>query len=225
MRLATAPMRPLSSPVANMPTTAADVASVIREHLGDRAEQRKQAVDLALEAAADRAKMQSLLQPPASDSSSGVKPAFVPRPIASTPELEPASNATLDSALVTPAGAGDDGRRKRMMIIVAAAAAAASLFVGIIVIVALTRGGSEVKATGTASATAAPITPVTAASTAPRVETTATTTAAPPATSTAITPAATTTTTAVRPSAMTTKAGGAKPPPSASTKKTIDDGF
>ena len=54
-------------------TTSADVAAFVGEHLADRAENRRKAVDLALKAAAERTKMLQLLQAPSPDSMSGVQ--------------------------------------------------------------------------------------------------------------------------------------------------------
>jgi serine/threonine protein kinase len=57
---------------AGIVVTTADVAACVAEHMGERAEARKQSIDLALKAAAERVRMQTLLQPPSSDSASGV---------------------------------------------------------------------------------------------------------------------------------------------------------
>jgi serine/threonine-protein kinase len=53
-------------------TTTADVAAYVAEHMGDRADARRQSIDLALKAATERVRMQALLQPPSSESASGV---------------------------------------------------------------------------------------------------------------------------------------------------------
>ena len=58
--------------LANCRATTHDVASFLTLNVGDRQEQRKQAIELALKAAADRKRMQSLLKPPSADSSSGL---------------------------------------------------------------------------------------------------------------------------------------------------------
>ena len=230
---------------AKLATTGSDVAALVREHLGDRAEQRRQAVDLALEAAADRARMQNMLQPAASDSSSGVKhvpppmPASVPSLDASSPgaltgatDLEPRSGATLDSAsLVTPQGLSTgDGKRKRTMIVVGAAVAL-SVVMGVVIIAAVLRGGDKTAAGPTASETtgraAVPTevrtvdAPPTATATAPATTTAtaATATAATATTTTTATVAATTKPLVIAPKPT------AKPSAAASTKKTIDDGF
>lgn len=57
---------------AGLRATHADVATFLREHLADRAENRKRAVELALKAAADRARVALVLTMPASDSASGI---------------------------------------------------------------------------------------------------------------------------------------------------------
>ena len=53
-------------------TTVADVAAFAAKQLAGRTEKRKQAIELALRAAADRLRMQALLQAPSNDSSTGV---------------------------------------------------------------------------------------------------------------------------------------------------------
>ncbi len=57
---------------AGCPTSASDVADYVSRLSADRAEARKKAIDLALEASAERARMERLLVPPGSDSSSGI---------------------------------------------------------------------------------------------------------------------------------------------------------
>lgn len=166
--------------------STADVAAFVRARLGDRAEQRHQAVDLALEAAADRARVEATMQPAASDSSSGVKPAFVaPQPQPSGPHLpaslsspepfESASGATPSAAsLVAPATLSDDAQRRRMMLLVASTAAAASLLLGVLVLVAISaHGANPAKPAATAaSAIQAPAPPAAAETRAAREPTT-----------------------------------------------------
>ena len=57
---------------AKIQTSTSDVAAFVAEHLTDRAQARKKAVALALDAATERGRMQKLLAPASSDSSSGV---------------------------------------------------------------------------------------------------------------------------------------------------------
>jgi serine/threonine-protein kinase len=57
---------------AGVSTTTSDVAAFTVQHLTDRAEARKKAIDLAFEAAAERHRMQKLLVPPSPESSPGV---------------------------------------------------------------------------------------------------------------------------------------------------------
>jgi serine/threonine-protein kinase len=56
----------------NVSTTATDVATYVGDQLRERSEARRKAVDLALEAAAERVRMQKLLAPASNDSNSGV---------------------------------------------------------------------------------------------------------------------------------------------------------
>lgn len=57
---------------ANLQTSTADVAAFVALHLTDRAEARRKAVTLALEAAGERGRMHKLLTPAPSDSASGI---------------------------------------------------------------------------------------------------------------------------------------------------------
>ena len=49
---------------AMVPTTASDVAAFAAEHLGERTEKRRQSIELALAAAAERRRVEELLRPP-----------------------------------------------------------------------------------------------------------------------------------------------------------------
>lgn len=130
-------------------TTTQDVVAYVKKHLGDRAEARKQAVELALEAAADRARLATMLQPVTPDSSSGVKPQPQPRmtPLASTQSdrmhPEPISTATLGSAaVVTPAQPiGVGGPRKMRTVLVGAAIGVCSALLGVALVLAFNRPG------------------------------------------------------------------------------------
>jgi serine/threonine protein kinase len=53
-------------------TSTGEVAAYVAEHLAERADNRRKAVELALKAAAEREKMIELLKPPSVESSSGV---------------------------------------------------------------------------------------------------------------------------------------------------------
>ncbi|HEY3817065.1 MAG TPA: serine/threonine-protein kinase [Polyangiaceae bacterium] len=67
---------------AMVPTNVADVAAFSSEHLADRAERRKQAVDIALAAAAERRRVEDLLRPTSERTSvTGQTPHSAPRPI------------------------------------------------------------------------------------------------------------------------------------------------
>jgi len=54
---------------AQIATTTADVAAFVEKHIADRAVNRRDAIDMALAAAEERARMQELLKPPNPDSS------------------------------------------------------------------------------------------------------------------------------------------------------------
>jgi serine/threonine-protein kinase len=54
---------------AHLATTTGEVAAFIEKHLAGRAAKRREAIDLSLAAAAERARMQDLLKPPNPDSS------------------------------------------------------------------------------------------------------------------------------------------------------------
>ncbi len=56
---------------ANLVTTTANVAAFVQEHMADRARRRKEGMDLALSAAAQREKVASMLEKAGHDSSSG----------------------------------------------------------------------------------------------------------------------------------------------------------
>jgi serine/threonine protein kinase len=62
---------------AKMQTTTADVAAFAAQHLTERAEKRRRAIDVALEAAAERRRVQELLKP-TSDRTSASMPAVGP---------------------------------------------------------------------------------------------------------------------------------------------------
>ncbi len=67
---------------AMVPTNVADVAAFSAEHLADRAERRKQAVEIALAAAAERKRVEDLLRPTSERTSiTGQTPHSAPRPI------------------------------------------------------------------------------------------------------------------------------------------------
>jgi serine/threonine-protein kinase len=56
---------------AGLVTTTGQVAAFVQEHMGDRAKKRKEKLDLALSAAAQRAKIAKVLQSPGADTPSG----------------------------------------------------------------------------------------------------------------------------------------------------------
>jgi len=56
---------------ANLITTTSDVAAFVQEHMAERAQKRKEGMDLALSAAAQRAKIAGMLERAGADSSTG----------------------------------------------------------------------------------------------------------------------------------------------------------
>jgi serine/threonine-protein kinase len=67
---------------AMVPTTPGDVAAFASAHMSDRAERRKQAIDIALAAAAERRRVEDLLRPTSDRSSiTGQTPHSAPRPV------------------------------------------------------------------------------------------------------------------------------------------------
>ncbi|MGO9709839.1 MAG: serine/threonine-protein kinase [Polyangiaceae bacterium] len=86
---------------AHIATTQADVAAFTGKHLADRAEKRKQAIDLALAAAAERRRVAELLKPAGETSSSGLTPPPSEGGIRVAPP--PSSNANLSPQEATRA--------------------------------------------------------------------------------------------------------------------------
>jgi serine/threonine-protein kinase len=67
---------------AMVPATVGDVAAFAAEHMADRAERRRQAIEIALAAAAERRRVEELLKPTSDRSSiTGQTPASVQRPV------------------------------------------------------------------------------------------------------------------------------------------------
>ena len=208
-------------------TTTQDVAAFVRAYLGDRAEARRQAVELALEAASDRARLASMLQPAASDSASGVKPH--PRPLSGSafPPMqhtqrmqapEPISTATLGSAaLVTPAEPIEIvSARRRRVAIVGAAIALSSAILGVALVVAFTRGGAK-RATPTHVEAQPPPQPQTTVAQLPSAERAAPIPPPPPEVSATL-PKASTTPADTKPATSQTTA---KPKPTATATTTV----
>jgi serine/threonine protein kinase len=88
---------------AKVPTSQADVAAFAVKHLAERAERRRQAIELALAAAAERRRVEDLLKPPSEQSASGVTPAATPE---GSPAAAPSSHAIMSAQEATrPEGA------------------------------------------------------------------------------------------------------------------------
>ena len=228
----------------------ADVSAFVNKQLVDRVEARRKAMDLALEAAKQRAKLQQMLKPSEPDSASGMGQPFRTRS-AQTPSdariaafsspdaSDPTSSATLGSAAVLSARPSlVPGKR---IAIVGGVLGACALVAAMALGVAIARAGHH---DGTATTVATPPPPpaqqtaptptVTALRTdipkPPVLTVTATVTAeAPPAT---VQPAATQTAKTVSQTSTTaTSVVRPKPVPSATSSKTtnstktVDDGF
>ena len=72
---------------AGVPTTSADVAAFVSEHLADRTAKRRQVIDIALAAAAERERVEDLLRPSIERTGSGVTSApGSARTLAAAPE-------------------------------------------------------------------------------------------------------------------------------------------
>ncbi len=128
-------------------TRSSDVATFVNKQLAERVESRRKAVDLALEAAKQRAQLKQMLKPANPDSSSGIGEAFRTRSsqtpsdaIASLSSSELVSDvpssATLGSAAVVSARPSVSPRGKKVAIVgvvtgVCALVAAMAVGVGI----------------------------------------------------------------------------------------------
>jgi serine/threonine-protein kinase len=169
---------------AHLSTTAADVAAYFEKHLGDRAQRRRDAIDLALAAAAERARVQELLRPADPDNSSsasGVSPARAAQIVDANASSEPPAptvggippmpagvslrlppppsvptSATLEKAAVeTPVV---PGMRSRAVPIAAAAIGVAGVLLGVTLTLVFRGGGggSPAAAAGPAAAQISP---------------------------------------------------------------------
>jgi len=227
----------------------ADVASFVNKQLVDRVEARRKAMDLALEAAKQRQKLQQMLKPADPDSASGMGHAFKTRTaqtpsdariaaISSPDAMDPTSSATLGSAAVV-APRPSIAPSKRLAVVagvLGACALVAAMAAGVAMARAKNHDGAataptQPTATQTTQATQVAPPPVRTDIPKPPPVVTATTIAEPPATTTAtVTATATAQATATATTARATGAHTPKPPGSGSTKttnstKTVDDGF
>ena len=97
---------------AMVPTTTGDVAAFAIEHVAERAEKRRQSIELALAAAAERQRIEELLRPPSDRSSTGFMTAT---PVSgSQPQMMPApstgslpADRTMPEAPTAKANPGD----------------------------------------------------------------------------------------------------------------------
>jgi len=224
---------------ANLQTTTADVAQFVNEHMADRALARKEAIDIAVHAAQERARVEELLRP-ARDSVSPIAPSRAshnaltapavplaalggPPPSSSGIHAEPhfggirsdPPEATLGSAALE---APTVPRRGSMAALVAALVVALVCAIGLIAFLA----------------TRAPSAPSTAARPAPSASATASAATTAAANATAPAPSTSSISADALPSATAAKPllpyvprpfPSAQPPPPTTPKKSIDDGF
>jgi len=219
--------------------SASDVASFVATHLADRADQRKKTVELALEAAAQRQRLNAMMQPANPDSASGAGGVLGTRaslrestpggqpPLGSGPRLpespdsvpslvEVPSSATIASAAVVGPASPIPNRRVAVVggVLVAA---------GLLSAMALGIGVSRASSSGSAHVlTRLPATAL-ANALAPKPSATTSTAATP-----SITPQASASASTKLPAAfLTTKptATGKATAAPTGTKKVIDDGF
>ncbi|MBI2394444.1 MAG: serine/threonine protein kinase [Deltaproteobacteria bacterium] len=222
--------------------THTEVAAFLREHLADRAAARKQAIDLALAAAAERARVAQVLAMPASDSASGVShPAVTStQDIPSlhdfiAPQSEPpTAHGGTDAEKPIPIEVVEPATSPRPRWPIVAGAAAALVIAG--VVAGAVRGRAS-PPTPSAPERATPSSPepmntaatpasavvevVTAAASATAPATAAPTPDPAPAPATSVTSASTTSGSAAKPKASAATTAAPKP----STWKKIDDGF
>jgi serine/threonine-protein kinase len=224
-------------------TLQGDVASFVNKALVDRVEARRKAMDLALEAAKHRQKLQQMLKPSDPDSSSGMgQPLRTRATVPSTTPTDPLSlsapdalaempsAATLGSAAVVAPRTSMYAARPKQLAIVGAV-------LGVCALVAAMAIGAALAHTrdGRAAAAAAPVEPPpaetrTVAAIPPPPPPSPTTTAAPPPTSRETAEASATAEPHVAPVETTEHVHTARPhatarPVPTHTSKPIDDGF
>jgi serine/threonine-protein kinase len=228
---------------ARLVATAADVAAFVNEHMADRALARKEAIDIAVNAAQERARVEALLQP-ARDSISPMS-ARAPAAAPTRPELPPSpfsaptatfgaastsslsgiplsamnaeSEATLGSAaLVAPLRP----RRGSMAVLAAALGIALLCAIGLIVFLA----SRESRATSAARPAPSAIPTVIASTAAPTAPATASAPTASASTAT-ISADALPSATAAKPQWAPFVPRATAAPTAAPQKKSIDDGF
>jgi serine/threonine protein kinase len=223
-----------------------DVAAFVNKQLVDRVEARRKAMDLALEAAKQRARLQQMLKPSESDSGSGIGQAFRTRAsvtpsdariasMSSHDARDPTSSATLGSAaVVAPRQSVVPGKRLAIV----------GGVLGVCALVAAMAAGVAYERAGRTNGATAPTPPpptqtATATFTARPTDIPKPPTATPPPTTTTIaepppTTMATMTATATVPATTQTARVPtttiARPRPTGSSKattstKTVDDGF
>jgi serine/threonine-protein kinase len=146
-------------------TTQRDVAAFVNKQLADRVESRRKAMNLALEAAKQRAQLNQMLKPSNPDSASGIGEAFrtrtseTPSDVSvdalSSSELvsEVPSSATLGSAAVVSARPSVSPRGKRVAIVGAVTGACA-------LVVAIAAGMGIARSQRQTSVSASPIVPL-----------------------------------------------------------------
>ncbi len=217
---------------AGLRATTADVASYLREHLADRNEARKKAVEVALQAAAERARIAQVLSIPSRDSVSGVDdPRFKSAPEIGSlndlapPKSEPATThgivaGSTGTAIAPPSMGGSSlaGRGKFVAI------GAAALVVLVVAIALTTRSKSEPAPIATPAAQPIATHAVAPTSSAPAVQPTVAEMEEAPAASAAPSTTTVAAKTIVAPKATTTTSSSSSAAQKKGWKK-IDDGF
>ncbi|HEY3821535.1 MAG TPA: serine/threonine-protein kinase [Polyangiaceae bacterium] len=216
---------------AKVPATAGDVAAFVVEHLAERTAKRRQTIDIALAAAAERERVEELLKPAVERTDSGMTSvpgrtqAAAPSALRGTTSgvTPPGVSTGVDSSPLPQVGAANP----RRTILVAGLVGGAIALAGVGTL-ALLRAppvqaaapapptptvmpvpATTASAAVTASASAAPVEtaiPVFAADSLPKAGAAPQPTAAPPAPVRVVAPAP-------------------RPPPAPKHKKTVDDGF
>jgi serine/threonine-protein kinase len=128
---------------AGIPTTSADVAAYVQRHLAERTAKRRQVIDIALAAAAERERVEELLRPAIERTGSGVTsaPPISTRTLAAAPEAlrlgsapqmplssrALAGDASLSGELLPPRSLRGRGRGVVAAVLVAAGLAVAGV--------------------------------------------------------------------------------------------------
>ena len=107
---------------ARLATTASDVSTFVLEHLGERTAKRRQLIDIALAAAAERERVEEILRPAMDRTGSGVTSSSGARPLASgAPAITETLGGLRTDAPVEPPPSSTDlalpGSRKAALVV------------------------------------------------------------------------------------------------------------